>query len=165
MADYIKYLREYVGSQALLLPGAAVILNNTNGEILIQHRIDNNMWGLPGGFMELGESLEECSRREFYEETGLKLGELQLINVYSGKDFFYQYPNGDQVFFVTAIYYADTYYGNIRLDSPETKDLKFVSISEIFSMGEFDINDLRVLKLFQKNVRGKLLDSNIKAFD
>lgn len=154
MADYIKYLRDHVGTQPLLLPGAAVILSNNNDEILVQHRVDNNMWGLPGGFMELGESLEECSRREFYEETGLKLGELQLINVYSGKDFFYQYPNGDQVFFVTAIYYADTYYGSIRWDSPETKELKFVSISEIFNMREFDINDLRVLKLFQEKSQG-----------
>ncbi len=164
MLDYIKFLREKIGNQPLILAGAAVILSNVNDEILIQHRIDNNMWGLPGGFMEPGESLEECARREFYEETGLKLGELRLDHVYSGQDFFYTYPNGDQVFFVTAIYYTNIYYGEFKYDNSETKDLKFISAAKILEMNNFDVNDFRILK-FSKKKGGEFIDTNIKAFN
>lgn len=45
------------------------------------------MWGVPGGFVELGESTEEAGRREVLEETGIEIGILQLVSVFSGKEF------------------------------------------------------------------------------
>jgi 8-oxo-dGTP pyrophosphatase MutT (NUDIX family) len=50
---------------------------------LLQHRKDGN-WGLPGGLMERGESLEETAIREVYEETGLTLKCLTLLELFSG---------------------------------------------------------------------------------
>jgi 8-oxo-dGTP diphosphatase len=45
-------------------------------------------YALPGGFVDVGERVEDSCRRELSEETGLHVGELRLIGVYSdpGRD-------------------------------------------------------------------------------
>ncbi len=60
---YIEDLCKIVGAQPLLLVGVAVAVVNEKGELLLQKRSDG-LWGVPGGFMELGESTEEAGRRE-----------------------------------------------------------------------------------------------------
>lgn len=60
-------------------------------EILLIQRKDSpfkDMWALPGGFMEMEESLEEAARRELMEETGIKAGELIRFDTYDkpGRD-------------------------------------------------------------------------------
>jgi len=52
-------------------------------EILLMRRSDNGLWGLPGGFVELGESVAEAARREVQEETGWTVEVGRLIGVYS----------------------------------------------------------------------------------
>ena len=84
---YVKELRKLVGNRPLILPGAVVIILNEQNEMLLQHRSDGG-WGLPGGIMELGESMEETARREVQEETGLVVGELELMGIFSGEDYF-----------------------------------------------------------------------------
>lgn len=63
MMGYIEGLRNLVGNQPLILVGVAVSVINEAGEFLLQKRSDG-VWGVPGGFMELGESAEEAGRRE-----------------------------------------------------------------------------------------------------
>ena len=58
-------------------------------EILLVQRKDSpfkNMWALPGGFMEMEETLEEAARRELLEETGIKAGELIRFDTYDKPD-------------------------------------------------------------------------------
>lgn len=55
----------------LLQDGAAAIIVNENGQILLQSRADNERWGLPGGCQELGERFEDTVIREIKEETNL----------------------------------------------------------------------------------------------
>ena len=52
-------------------------------EILLAHRSDIDWWNLPGGGMELGETLEETVKREVLEETGLQVAIERLVAVYS----------------------------------------------------------------------------------
>ena len=59
---YIEDLRKVVGNQPLILVGVAVAVINERGEFLLQKRSDG-LWGVPGGFIELGESTEEAGRR------------------------------------------------------------------------------------------------------
>jgi ADP-ribose pyrophosphatase YjhB (NUDIX family) len=53
------------------------------GELLLMRRSDNGFWGLPGGFVELGESVAAATRREVAEETGWEVEVGRLIGVYS----------------------------------------------------------------------------------
>ena len=80
--DYIRYIRGKVGHDLIFLNFAGGIVYNERNEIL-QKRGDRNEWGLPGGAMELGESLEETAKREIFEETGLNVEVEHLIGVYS----------------------------------------------------------------------------------
>ncbi|SFC51278.1 hypothetical protein SAMN05443252_10434 [Bacillus sp. OV322] len=58
---YIMELRKIVGSRPLIIAGACVILINDDKEILLQLRNDNNCWGLAGGSLEIGETLEQVA--------------------------------------------------------------------------------------------------------
>ena len=125
MPDYIKDLRKLVGNRPLLLPGASVLLFDEQNRVLLQQRADNGLWGLPGGLMELGETVEETAKREVYEETGLIISDLKLYGVYSGPDQYYKYPNGDEIFNVAIIFTAHQFEGSLLLDGNESKDLRF----------------------------------------
>ena len=115
--------------------GAAIIIRNENGQILLQERTDRNKWGLPGGCQDLGEDLRVTAVREAYEETGIKLdpNEIELIDTLSGEARKNSYPNGDIVYNNTSLYLADvsiTDESTLKGDS-ETKRLKFFNPDEV----------------------------------
>ncbi len=78
---YIEELRKIIGTRPIILAGAVVAVTDECGRILLQKRRDV-LWGLPGGLLELGESTEEAARREVWEETGLEIGKLELVDVF-----------------------------------------------------------------------------------
>lgn len=130
--SYISELRADVGTRPLILPGAAAIVVDADGRILLLERADTGGWGLPGGFMDPGESLEETARREVMEEVGLEVDELALMNVFSGPEQYYQYPNGDQVFNVTAVYTATVRdWSDLKEDPSEVSAAKLFAISDL----------------------------------
>lgn len=115
--------------------GAAIIIRNENGQILLQERTDRNKWGLPGGCQDLGEDLRATAVREAYEETGIKLdpNEIELIDTLSGESRKNSYPNGDIVYNNTSLYLADVSIADestLKGDS-ETKRLRFFNADEV----------------------------------
>ena len=128
--SYVKELRRFVGNRPLILPGAVAIVVNDQNEVLLQHRTDGG-WGLPGGLMELGESMEETARREVKEETGLTIGELELIGVFSGEDYFLKVANGDELYSVTAVYVTRDIQGDIEVDLTESIAVQYFQLEEL----------------------------------
>ncbi len=129
--SYIQDLRSLVGNLPLILVGSMVMIFDENHRLLLQHRIDNKMWDLPGGFMEVGETTEETARREVWEETGLEIGEMALFKIYSGKEFNYECPNGDQVVSVALVYVTNEVRGSLRRDRNEVIELRFFPINDL----------------------------------
>jgi len=128
---YIEDLREKVGNQPLILVGVAVGVINEEGSILLQKRRDGQ-WGVPGGFIELGESTQEAGRREVLEETGIEIGKMELIHVFSGKEHFVKLPNGDEFYPVTIAYISkDVVGGVLKADGVETLEAKFFKPTQL----------------------------------
>ncbi|AST91322.1 MULTISPECIES: NUDIX hydrolase [Sutcliffiella] len=128
---YIEDLRKEVGHRPLILVGVAVAAINEKGQLLLQKRSDG-MWGVPGGFMELGESTEEAGRREVLEETGIEVGKLELVGVFSGKQHFVKLRNGDEFYPVTVAYVTkEIIGGTLKADGQETTEVKYFHLKEL----------------------------------
>ena len=128
-------LDERINHIPFIQTGAAIIIRNENGQILLQERTDRNKWGLPGGCQDLGEDLRLTAVREAHEETGIKLNpyDIKLIDTLSGESRKNSYPNGDIVYNNTSLYLADICnvdVSNLKGDS-ETKRLQFFSLDEV----------------------------------
>lgn len=116
----------------LLQDGAAAIIINDKGQILLQSRADRDKWGLPGGCQELGESFQDTIIREIKEETNLdvKYENLELIDIVSGSSRRNDYPNGDVVINNTALYCIKNWTGKLKWDD-ESKDMKFFDLDNL----------------------------------
>ncbi len=110
--------------------GTRIIFNEKN-EVLLQLRSDNSWWGLPGGGIDPGESLSECTDREVYEETGLWVHVGCLINVYSDISDYtvVQYPDGNLVQYVAAVYICHKDSGTLTI-SEESLDIGYFDPSQ-----------------------------------
>jgi 8-oxo-dGTP pyrophosphatase MutT (NUDIX family) len=125
---YIMDLRRIVGTMPLIMAGSCVLVFNDQGELLLQRRTDSLDWGTIGGSLEPGESLEEAAERELYEEAGLKANSYKFITVFSGKDMYYKYPHGDEIYNVMAIFEACEIEGEPTINDNEGLELKYFSL-------------------------------------
>ncbi|MGJ8526116.1 RNA pyrophosphohydrolase [Halomonadaceae bacterium LMG 33818] len=134
-SDYIRELRGLIGHQRLLLPCVAAIIRDSKGRLLLQGKGNGEPWSLPAGGIEPGESPEQALHREVQEETGLTVTQETLLAVFSGKQFRYTYPNGDQVEY-TAILYGCQVTGTLSTEGDEeTVELRYVSREAMVSPG------------------------------
>lgn len=78
-----------------LVPAATVYVEDDQGRVLMIKRTDNGLWSLPGGAMEIGESIAECAERETLEETGYEVKVVGLIGVYSDPRTVIAYDDGE----------------------------------------------------------------------
>ena len=118
-------MRKKVGRDPIIYAGATILVFNEKGELLLNLRSDTGDWGIPGGGKELGETLEECAVRELKEETDLDTDALELLTVLSGRDYYFTYPNGDEVDCVIALYRVRNYSGRLSVNDGESTELRF----------------------------------------
>lgn len=78
-----------------LVPAASAVVVDDEGRIVLQRRRDNEMWALPGGVMELGESVADCAIRETREETGLDVEVVGIVGIYSDPKHVFAYDDGE----------------------------------------------------------------------
>jgi ADP-ribose pyrophosphatase YjhB (NUDIX family) len=124
MMSYVSEMRALVGHRMLLLAGANVIVLDEKHRILLQQRLDGS-WGLPGGLMEPGESLEQTAVREVKEETNIDIDEFHFLKVFSGKEFTFTLNNNDEINVVTALYWSNKWHGSLINDKSEGLSLAF----------------------------------------
>ena len=144
--SYISELRKYIGHQPIINIGATIIVLNDKNEILLNLRSDTDTWGIIGGGMELGESLEETASRELWEEAGLKAERFELLDVLSGRELFFRYPNGDETYTVIVLYKAVGVSGELRINDDESRCLQFFPLNalpELESRAEYVIGKIK----------------------
>lgn len=131
---YIMNLRKHVGHDPLIGVGATTLVFNEKMELLLNLRSDTNTWGIPGGSMELYETIEETAIRELKEEAGISAKELELVTVLSGSDYYFEYPNGDKMCTVIVLFKVLNYTGKISVSDDESKRLEFFSLDNLPNM-------------------------------
>ncbi len=150
--SYIQYIRRKVGPDPIIMVGTVVIILNDKDEVLFQKRSDDGTWCLPGGYLEMGETLEEAATREVLEETGLNIANLSLLYVSSGAEGQITYPNGDEVWAVTVVFKSCDWVGDPKpLD--ETAEIRWGDPGALITEGGLNPVDrslvLRYLSISQ----------------
>ena len=136
---YIKEMRKHIGHAPILTCACGVIIEDDDGEILLQRRRDNGCWAIIGGSMEMGETFEETVRRETMEESGLTLGKLEVFKLISGRDRIIEYPNGDVCFGPGIVFITKEYEGTIVNDPEEVMEQRFFKKNELpKNLNKFD---------------------------
>lgn len=131
---YIMNLRKYIGHEPLIGLGATTLVFNDKDELLLNLRTDTNTWGIPGGSMELYETIEETAVRELKEEASISAEKLELVTILSGKEYCFEYPNGDKMCTVIVLFKVLNYTGDIQVADNESKQLKFFSLDNLPNM-------------------------------
>ena len=150
--EYVIKMRQKIGHERLLLVGACVILENSTVKILLQQRTSGE-WGLPGGLLELGESLAQTAIREVKEETGLSVTELRQLHTFSGEYSYATLKNQDKIYMVTTLYQVTEYHGTLVTDRDESLQFKYFSYDKLPK--NFAGNYKRYLNYYLENIKGQ----------
>ena len=136
MTGYMAEMRKLVGHRAVIQCAASIICIDEHGRILLGKRRDNHKWGYSGGSVEIDEYVEDCAKRELYEEMGLTADKIEFFFVNSGPEAHYIYPNGDEVSNFEIVYICKRWKGEPKALDGEMEELQF------FYPQEIDINEI-----------------------
>jgi len=103
----------------------SAVIFDRRGRLLLQQRSDGGQWGLPGGSVEVGESLAAAVQREVKEETGLVIDVRRVVGVYSDPALqVVRYPTGHVWHYVNVCYECRARSG-VLTTCDETLDLRY----------------------------------------
>jgi ADP-ribose pyrophosphatase YjhB (NUDIX family) len=109
------------------------IVFNGQGEVLLAKRTDNGLWCIPGGHVDLGESLSKACLRELREETGLEAEVVKLVGVYSDTKNSLHIAQGLEWHTVRVSFLCKITGGTIR-PSEETSEIKYFKLDQLPSL-------------------------------
>lgn len=126
-----------------LVPAVTAAVTDDRGRLLMVHRTDNNLWALPGGTLELGESVATTAIREVKEETGIDISVSGLVGIYSDPRHIIAYDDGEvrQQF---AICVRGTPIGGTLRGSSESTEVRWVGPEELSGLDLHPTQRLRV---------------------
>ncbi|MBU3869340.1 NUDIX domain-containing protein [Streptomyces sp. 4503] len=113
-----------------LVPAASAVVVDDAGRILLQRRSDNDMWALPGGAMNIGESLPNCAIREVSEETGIDVEIIGIVGTYTNPCHVFAYDDGEVRQEFSICFLARPVAGKIAV-SEESTDVRWFEPAEV----------------------------------
>ena len=152
--SYLWHLRQKVGHDLVLTPGAAVAAQREDGQVLFARRGDDGTWCLPGGAAEAGGSFARTAIDELREETGLIVESADLIPVacFSEADrHTLHYPNGDVAHYFSMCFLVRRWDGDLTPDGEETTELRFADPTDLPQ--PFEDSTARAVELLRAYLR------------
>ena len=116
-----------------LVPGASAIVTDDEGNVLMHRRRDSGLWALPGGVMDIGETIGQCAEREVKEETGLTVQAYRLVGVYSDPEHVFAYSDGEVRQEFSVCFACRILSGDIAV-SNESLEVKFWPMQDLDSV-------------------------------
>lgn len=131
--SYIMGLRKLVGCRRLIVPGVRALILDDQQRILLQRRgdLEQDLWTLPSGSVELNDSAFGALKREVREETGLEILSAHPFAIYSGPQYNFTYPNGHKTQAFALSFLVERYQGELMIDGRETVGLAFVDPEDL----------------------------------
>ncbi|MFI8938617.1 NUDIX hydrolase [Streptomyces syringium] len=126
-----------------LVVAASAVVTDAHGRILLQRRRDNDLWALPGGGMDLGDSLPGAAVREVKEETGLDVEITGLVGTYTDPRHVIAYSDGEVRRQFNVCFTARITGGELTI-SDESTEVRFVEAGEL---GALPIHHTQRLRL------------------
>jgi 8-oxo-dGTP pyrophosphatase MutT (NUDIX family) len=126
-----------------IVPAVTAAVRDERGRILMIHRTDNDRWALPGGALELGETVISTAVREVKEETGIDIEVSGLVGIYSDPHHVIAYDDGEvrQQF---AICVRGRPTGGTLRGSSESTEVRWVDVDELPHLDLHPTQRLRV---------------------
>lgn len=117
-----------------LVPSVTAAVRDDRGRLLLIHKIDNGYWALPGGGMDLGESISEAAVRETFEETGIEIEVIGLVGIYTDPMHVMSYDDGEVRQEFSVCFHGRSVGGHPRQDHEETKAAEWVDLARVESL-------------------------------
>jgi ADP-ribose pyrophosphatase YjhB (NUDIX family) len=114
-----------------LVVAVTAVVTNDQGELLLQKRADNELWGLPGGAMNIGESIAQAVIREVKEETSLDVEPTSVVGIYSDPGHVIAYANGEVRQEFSICFSARIIGGQLAVGDQESTEVRFVKPSDV----------------------------------
>jgi len=121
-----------------LVPSVNTIVTNERGQVLLIQRTDNGNWSLPGGGIELGESVVQAAVRETLEETGITCEITGISGIYSNPKHIIEYTSDGEVRQEFTIVLTGRPVSGEPTPSAESSHVEWASFD---SLGERPMND------------------------
>ncbi len=114
-----------------LVPSTTAAVRDDAGRLLLIHKLDNGFWALPGGGMEIGESVADAAVREVAEETGMTVEITGLVGIYTDPGHVMAYDDGEVRQEFSVCFHASVLAGEPREDGSETKEVRWVEPADV----------------------------------
>jgi mutator protein MutT len=111
----------------------SAFIQNEHGRILMIRRTDNDMYSIPGGQVEPGETLTQAAIREVKEETGIDIHVIELIGLYSDPSHVIAYDDGEVRQEFSICFRAQPINGELRTSS-ESKEVRWIELTQLASL-------------------------------
>lgn len=131
-----------------VVPSVVAVVQDDEGQILLIHKTDNDLWALPGGGHEAGESVAATVVREVKEETGYDVEPVRILGIYTNPEHVMAYDDGEVRQQFSISFSARLLSGEMRTSS-ESKEVAWVEPGDLESLSMHPSMRLRISHFFE----------------